>query len=242
MTLGPKSLILVSLANHLVSISGLVLNNAVLPIRSELVGARPCLLGSVRLFSGLLRGNVFACGSLDSFKVDGFQLNTEFGFATCPGFATHKGQPNAIGLTGSVGGGLKFGISGNCISHPAQVALYQRYISQIVSGKSSNMRLKEISRLASPPTRLDDGVCIRVVSYPKSEPLHERVLGSVRGWYHTSLLRLVLRQSRSTAHHIWSSRYRPTVVNYAEVRRSLPQLPCSDSRNEMQFSGIGPSC
>lgn len=97
------------------------------------------------------------------------------------------------------------------------------------------MRTRETSRLKAAMGALDGGICITALSCPKPEPLHGRVLGSVRGWYHTSLLRLILRQSRSAAHHIWLSRCRPTVLNYAEIRQSLPQVPCSGNRNEMQF-------
>ena len=66
-------------------------------------------------------------------------------------------------------------------------------------------------------------------------PLGGTSPGTLRDWYHSSLLRLALRESRSAYYRISSSRYRRTVLNYAEVRRSLPQVSCSDSRNEMQF-------
>ena len=58
---------------------------------------------------------------------------------------------------------------------------------------------------------------------------------SVQGWYHYSLLRLILRESRSAYYRILSSRCRRTALNFAEVRQATPQVPCSDSRNEMQF-------
>ncbi len=62
-------------------------------------------------------------------------------------------------------------------------------------------------------------------------PLH----GKLQQWWHYSLLRLVLRESRSGYYRILSSRSRRTVLNFAEVRRSLPRVDCSDSRNELQF-------
>lgn len=62
-------------------------------------------------------------------------------------------------------------------------------------------------------------------------PLYE----TLQGWYHYSLPRLVLIELRSAYHRILSSRCRRMALNYAEVRRSLPLVPCSDSRNEMQF-------
>jgi hypothetical protein len=36
-------------------------------------------------------------------------------------------------------------------------------------------------------------------------------------------------------HRISRSQYRRTALNYAEVRRSLPQVSCSDNQNETQF-------
>jgi hypothetical protein len=54
-------------------------------------------------------------------------------------------------------------------------------------------------------------------------------------WFHFSLLRQVLLESRSALGRISLSQRRRTVLNYAEVRQSLPQVSRSDSRNEMQF-------
>jgi hypothetical protein len=59
--------------------------------------------------------------------------------------------------------------------------------------------------------------------------------GTVRHWFHFSLLRQVLLETRNLAHRISLSRRTRTVLNYAEVRQTLPQVACSDSRNEMQF-------
>jgi len=57
----------------------------------------------------------------------------------------------------------------------------------------------------------------------------------VASWYHYSLPRLILLESRSLYHRISFLRCKRLVLNFAEVRRSLPQVSCSDSRNESQF-------
>ena len=71
------------------------------------------------------------------------------------------------------------------------------------------------------------------------ETLSSRVYVVLRGtvcqWFHFSILRQVLLETRSVAHRISWSRCRRTALNFAEVRRSVPQVPCSGSRNEMQY-------
>lgn len=62
---------------------------------------------------------------------------------------------------------------------------------------------------------------------------------AVRQWFHFSLVRQVLVESRSLAHRISLTRHGRTTLNYAEVARSLPQVPCSHSRNAMQFCSAG---
>ena len=62
---------------------------------------------------------------------------------------------------------------------------------------------------------------------------------AVRQWFHFSLLRQVLVETRSLAHRISLRRDGRTVLNYAEVSQSLPQVPCSHSRNAMQFCSAG---
>jgi hypothetical protein len=66
-------------------------------------------------------------------------------------------------------------------------------------------------------------------------PLGGISLGTLRNWCHDSSLRQVLLESRSAYYRISSPRCRRTVLNYEEGPRSLPQVPCSDSRNQMQF-------
>lgn len=97
------------------------------------------------------------------------------------------------------------------------------------------VQIKEISHLASQPLNLGGDARITFSPYPTSQTQRGNVLGAIRCWYPASLLRLVLRQSRSAAYHIWSARHRRTVLNYAEVRQSLPQVPYSGSRNETHF-------
>jgi len=80
-----------------------------------------------------------------------------------------------------------------------------------------------------------DGARITVVSCPTSRTLLETVFSSFRGRYRKSLLRLILLESRSALYRIWSERRRSGVLDFAEIRRSLPRVSCSDSRNEMQF-------
>lgn len=54
-------------------------------------------------------------------------------------------------------------------------------------------------------------------------------------WFHHSLLRSVLRHMRSCYHSILLSRRLRNAVDFESVRRSLPEVSCSNSRNEMQF-------
>lgn len=85
-----------------------------------------------------------------------------------------------------------------------------------------------------PPLKAQSGVFRRTL-VASLRPLGGTVLGTLQGWYHGSLLRLILLETRSACYRISSSRCRRTALNFAEVRRSLPQVPCSDSQNEMQF-------
>jgi hypothetical protein len=54
-------------------------------------------------------------------------------------------------------------------------------------------------------------------------------------WYRDSLLRLVLRACRSCYHRIRFERRVSGSLVLDEVRQSIPQVACGDSRNEMQF-------
>lgn len=62
---------------------------------------------------------------------------------------------------------------------------------------------------------------------------------AVRQWFHFSLLRQVLVETRSLAHRISLKRHGRTTLNYAAVSQSLPQVPCCRSRNAMQFCSAG---
>src|SRR5207253_8359269 len=53
------------------------------------------------------------------------------------------------------------------------------------------------------------------------------------------LLRQVLLETRSLVQRISWSRYKRTALNFAEVRRSLLQVSCSGSRNELQYCIAG---
>jgi len=64
-----------------------------------------------------------------------------------------------------------------------------------------------------------------------SSSLVEVILRSYRG----SLLRLVLRGLRSSYHRIRFERSIRGTLRFDAVRQCVPQVPCSDSRNEMQF-------
>ena len=61
--------------------------------------------------------------------------------------------------------------------------------------------------------------------------LAERILRSYRG----SLLRLALRGLCSYYHRIRFERSIRGTLRFDVVRRCVPRVPCSDSRNEMQF-------
>src|SRR5438067_643574 len=61
--------------------------------------------------------------------------------------------------------------------------------------------------------------------------LAEGILRSYRG----SLLRLALRGLCSCYHRIRFERSIRGTLRFDAVRRCVPQAPCSDSRNEMQF-------
>jgi hypothetical protein len=61
--------------------------------------------------------------------------------------------------------------------------------------------------------------------------LAELILHSYRG----SLLRLTLRGLRSCYHRIRFERSIRGTLRFDVVRRCVPQVPCSDSRNELQF-------
>jgi|SRR5579872_368804 len=57
----------------------------------------------------------------------------------------------------------------------------------------------------------------------------------LRRWFHFSLIRLALLESRSAYYRIRSERCNAMALEFQEVRRSLPQVSCSDSRNETQY-------
>jgi hypothetical protein len=72
-----------------------------------------------------------------------------------------------------------------------------------------------------------------------SSRTREALLDGVRQWYHFSLLRQVLLERCSALRRISWSQCRRTVLEFSEVRQSLPQAPCSGSRNAMQFCSAG---
>jgi hypothetical protein len=74
-------------------------------------------------------------------------------------------------------------------------------------------------------------------SRPRS--ISSLLLGVVRRWYHHSLLRSVLLELRSSLHRIQLLRRFRGCLNLQMVRQSIPQVPCSGSRNEMQFCTAG---
>ena len=57
----------------------------------------------------------------------------------------------------------------------------------------------------------------------------------LRDWYRGSRGRLLLRELCSAGHRIKTARSLGGEVRYASVRATLPRVPCSYSRNEMQF-------
>jgi hypothetical protein len=61
------------------------------------------------------------------------------------------------------------------------------------------------------------------------------LLSVVLDWYHFSLLRQVLREIRNMLHRISLPRCRRTVLDFADVDRSLPDVLLDDSENQMQF-------
>src|SRR6266446_2499233 len=77
------------------------------------------------------------------------------------------------------------------------------------------------------------GIRVRTLSQkrPMFSSLAEKILRSYRG----SLLRLALRGVRSCYHRIRLERSIRGTLKFDAVRRSIPQVPCSGSRNEMQF-------
>jgi hypothetical protein len=68
-----------------------------------------------------------------------------------------------------------------------------------------------------------------------SSRIREALLGAVLDWYHFSLLRQVLRESRNAVYRIFLPRCRWTVLNFADVEQSLPDVSLEDSQNQMQF-------
>src|SRR6266699_2881800 len=68
-----------------------------------------------------------------------------------------------------------------------------------------------------------------------SSRIREALLGAVLDWYHVSLLRQVLRESRSALHRIFLPRYKRTVLDFADVHRSLPDVSLEGSQNQIQF-------
>ena len=57
----------------------------------------------------------------------------------------------------------------------------------------------------------------------------------LRRWFHFSLIRLILLESRSAYYRIQSERCKSLALEFQEVRQSLPQVSCVDSRNETQY-------
>jgi hypothetical protein len=66
-------------------------------------------------------------------------------------------------------------------------------------------------------------------------PMFSVLAGRIQRFYRGSLLRLVLRALGSCYHRIRFERSLRGTLRDDAVRRSVPLVPCSDSRNEMQF-------
>lgn len=84
-----------------------------------------------------------------------------------------------------------------------------------------------VSQSARPEIR----VCTLSQKRPMLVSLAEWILRSWRG----SLLRLVLRALHNCYRRMGFERSLRGTLRFDAVRRSIPQVPCSGSRNEMQF-------
>ena len=70
---------------------------------------------------------------------------------------------------------------------------------------------------------------------PQKRPIPLLLREWLRHLYRGSVLRLVLRGLRSCYHRIQFERRLSGTLRDDAVRQSVPLVPCSDSRNEMQF-------
>src|SRR5258708_26246401 len=84
-----------------------------------------------------------------------------------------------------------------------------------------------VSQSAAPDTHFDTSR----QTPPIFSSLDETILRSYLG----SLLRLALRGLRSCYHRIRLERSIRGTLKFDAVRQSIPKVPCSGSRNEMQF-------
>ena len=76
---------------------------------------------------------------------------------------------------------------------------------------------------------------VRVRTIHGKRPTASILLQPMLRWYRLSVLRLGLLQLLSCYHRIGPLQRISGTLRFDEVRRSLPQVSCSDSRNEMQF-------
>jgi|ERR1700733_2725714 hypothetical protein len=96
---------------------------------------------------------------------------------------------------------------------------------------SPQQRTESTKALASQSAAPEIRVCRLSQKRSIAAVLAEEILRSYRG----SLLRLVLRGLRSSYHRIRFERSIGVTLRFDAARRCVPQVPCSDSRNEMQF-------
>jgi hypothetical protein len=106
-----------------------------------------------------------------------------------------------------------------------------------VTGQWGDINEEVIPRYALPasPAKPDARVCTLSQTHPIFVSLREWIRRSYRG----SLLRLAICGLRSCYHRIHFERSLRGTLRFDGVRRSIPQVPCSDSRNEMQFCSRG---
>src|SRR5450631_1571664 len=92
-------------------------------------------------------------------------------------------------------------------------------------------KFESMNSLASQSAKPD--IRVRTLSQKRSifSSLAQWILGSYRG----SLLRLALRGLSSYCHRMDFERSLRGTLRFDVVRQSIPQVPCSGSRNEMQF-------
>ena len=96
---------------------------------------------------------------------------------------------------------------------------------------SPQQKTESTNALASQSAKPETRFCTLSQKRSTLSALAEEILRSYRG----SLLRQVLRVLRSSYHRIRFERSICGTLRFDLVRQCVPQVPCSDSRNEMQF-------